>query len=543
MINVRRRWIVLLVAWAVAAVTAATFAGPGVGREFPSFEAKDALTGKRFALTDLRGKVVLVDFWATWCRPCIAEVPNLRNVHKRFKDRGFEVVSISLDQNRSSFKRYAKKNRMTWRHVMEGGGWKTRLARKYGINSIPAMYLLDHEGKVISTQARGRELERLVAAAVEKLPSGGAAPGRGVDRKTRPKQRRSGDAASRLRADVTKARARLGEVAEPLDDLDTALGDARQEIRALETRLTASGAGESARRRYDRLRADLARIRCHLFVCGALAEVIGLPADVFRADGDARRADLLRAAGQLPVATDAVIALDKQLARVRSELTAMDETLRELARNLERDGGNRRSLAAQGVSTVKDSEALVTRCRTSWRRQMGKAAEMADALGAPGDDDASRFDEIAARIETCRVQLEDLAFGDAEPATVRDSLDAVCRDLATLAEQLTGAGVAEAKSIKLPTNPIKRARSGDIRSRVRAAGQLDVARDALARIRELAAGVGAGGEAEQIREQLVRLEAAARDVRDEKRLRELEEDFTRLAGRLLALHDRFTGSS
>jgi len=535
MINGRRPGIVLVIACTLAAVTSTSWAGPGVGKEFPSFDAKDALTGKRFSLTDLRGRVVLVDFWATWCRPCIAEVPNVRRVHRKYKDAGFDVVSISLDKNRSRFKSYAKKNGMKWYHVMEGGGWGTRLAKKYGVRSIPAMYLLDHEGKVISTKARGQELERLVAKAVGKLPDRPA--GRVAEKPSSSKKRRgSGDRAESLRSDISEARTRLGTVAEPLDELDASLGDARKEIRALETRLTDARAGDSAQRRYTRLREDLARIRCHLFACGAPGQSVRLPEEVFRKGQKPKRTDFLRAASQLPVAADAVIALDRQLARVRRDVTAMDGELADLQQSLRR--GTSGSLTSRGAKVLKDTNALVAKCRTSWQRQIDTATKMVESLGASGKDEAALCDAIARQIEVCRRQLEDLAFGDVGPETVSDTLGAICGDLSALARQ-TDAGTA----IRLPRNPMKGARASDLRARVQAAAELDVARKAVAQMRDLENSLAADSEAAEIRRELVALQAATRDARGDERLEALQRDFIRLAGRLLALNDRLGDSS
>lgn len=142
------------------------------GAEFPDFSAKDAISGKPFSLKDLRGKVVLVDFWATWCRPCLAELPNVRTAYKKYGKDGLEVVSISLDQTTSAGLRYIQNNDMPWRHVVEGGGWSTRLSGKYGIRSIPAMFLLDREGKIASVRPRGQRLQQELARLFGDVPPG-----------------------------------------------------------------------------------------------------------------------------------------------------------------------------------------------------------------------------------------------------------------------------------------------------------------------------------------------------------------------------------
>jgi thiol-disulfide isomerase/thioredoxin len=132
------------------------------GRQFPDFAATDAVTRERFALSDLRGKVVVVDFWATWCGPCVREVPNLKRAYSKYKSQGLEIVSISLDTDKRRFQSFVRDKRMTWRHVMEGGGWKTRLAQRYRVNSIPRMYVIGPNGLCIAENVGGRSLDSAI---------------------------------------------------------------------------------------------------------------------------------------------------------------------------------------------------------------------------------------------------------------------------------------------------------------------------------------------------------------------------------------------
>jgi peroxiredoxin len=130
--------------------------------EFPPFK-ETGLDGQPLSLADYRGKVVLVDFWATWCGPCVRELPNVLAAYEKFHGKGFEIVGISLDKDRTKLDAFIQDNKMTWRQYFDGLGWGNKLAKAYGVNSIPATYLLDREGKIIAKDLRGEELEQELA--------------------------------------------------------------------------------------------------------------------------------------------------------------------------------------------------------------------------------------------------------------------------------------------------------------------------------------------------------------------------------------------
>jgi len=137
------------------------------GSKFPDFDEKD-LAGNPLSIAQYKGKVVLVDFWATWCGPCVAELPNVLKAYEAHHSAGFEIIGISLDEQEQKLKDFIKAKNMPWAQYFDGKGWKSKMAGKYGVNSIPATYLLDGEGKIIGKNLRGESLEKAVAAALAK---------------------------------------------------------------------------------------------------------------------------------------------------------------------------------------------------------------------------------------------------------------------------------------------------------------------------------------------------------------------------------------
>ena len=117
--------------------------------------------GKIIKLSSLRGKVVLLDFWASWCGPCRRESPNVLRLYKQYKDKGFTVFSVSLDEDAASWKQAIAKDGLIWpNHVSDLMGWKTPMTQLYQFESIPHTVLIDKEGKIIATGLRGESLEQ-----------------------------------------------------------------------------------------------------------------------------------------------------------------------------------------------------------------------------------------------------------------------------------------------------------------------------------------------------------------------------------------------
>jgi peroxiredoxin len=137
------------------------------GTKFPDFDVKDT-EGKQLSIANYKGKVVLLDFWATWCPPCVRELPNVIKTYEAYHKQGFEVIGISLDKEEPKLASFTKEKNMTWVQYFDGLFWENKLAVKYGINSIPATFLLDGQGTIIGKDLRGEALEQAVAKALAK---------------------------------------------------------------------------------------------------------------------------------------------------------------------------------------------------------------------------------------------------------------------------------------------------------------------------------------------------------------------------------------
>lgn len=138
------------------------------GTAFPDFSEQD-LNGKPISAASFKGKVVLIDFWATWCGPCRAELPNVIATYQKYHPDGFQIIGVSLDSDRSKLSDFLKQeDGMTWPQYFDGQGWNNKLAVKYGVQAIPFTVLIGRDGKIIGTDLRGDDLQQAVADAVAK---------------------------------------------------------------------------------------------------------------------------------------------------------------------------------------------------------------------------------------------------------------------------------------------------------------------------------------------------------------------------------------
>ncbi len=123
--------------------------------------------GAELALSSLRGHYVLIDFWASWCGPCLREAPNVKAIYEKYHDKGFEIYGISLDEDAEAWKAAIEKHGLNWHHVSSLKGWECPVAARYNVTGIPRMYILDPDGKIIAQDLRGEELAAFVASLYE----------------------------------------------------------------------------------------------------------------------------------------------------------------------------------------------------------------------------------------------------------------------------------------------------------------------------------------------------------------------------------------
>jgi peroxiredoxin len=140
-------------------------AGIGIGKPVKQFNRED-LSGNEVSPKQCKGKVLLIDFWATWCLPCVMQMPMLMELYGEFKDEGFEVVSISLDSDREKLNKFIEANNLKFPIVFSGEGWKDETKESYGVKNIPASWLVDKNGVVRYFGLKGADLRNAIAGLI-----------------------------------------------------------------------------------------------------------------------------------------------------------------------------------------------------------------------------------------------------------------------------------------------------------------------------------------------------------------------------------------
>jgi thiol-disulfide isomerase/thioredoxin len=136
-----------------------------LGKPF-ELEFTDAVSGSPISMKKLKGKVVVIDFWATWCGPCVAEMPNMKQLYAKYRNQGVEFVGVSLDEpmdqgGLEKLVAFVQENRIAWPQYYHGNGWKSAFSSSWGINSIPRVFVVDQAGKLFSVEARGK-LDKII---------------------------------------------------------------------------------------------------------------------------------------------------------------------------------------------------------------------------------------------------------------------------------------------------------------------------------------------------------------------------------------------
>lgn len=140
----------------------------GIGMTAPGFEI-ETIDGRKLRLSDLKGKIVLIDFWTTWCQPCVEELPRLKHAYEKYQDSGFVIVGINLDTDTDEARRFVKKHGMSWPTSISGLGMMDPLVSQYSIQALPKSFLVGRQGKIRARSLLGEDVEK----AVERLLQSG----------------------------------------------------------------------------------------------------------------------------------------------------------------------------------------------------------------------------------------------------------------------------------------------------------------------------------------------------------------------------------
>lgn len=135
----------------------------------PAYEiALQSVNGDTVRLSSLKGKIVLLDFWASWCGPCRSSNRSLAKLYPKFKDKGFEIFAVSFDNDKADWINAIKRDKVSWMQAIDPGGWETPTALNWGVVALPTSYLIDREGRLIAMDLEGKELEKALKELIDK---------------------------------------------------------------------------------------------------------------------------------------------------------------------------------------------------------------------------------------------------------------------------------------------------------------------------------------------------------------------------------------
>ena len=143
-------------------ISAFSFAQPSLGQQAPEI-ALPGVDGKIVKLSDLKGKLVLIDFWASWCGPCRKSNPKLVRLYDKYKNLGFEIFGVSIDESKADWKKAINKDKLQWKQVINNKGWEGSVPQIWKIEQIPTSYLIDKSGNIIAIDLPVNELENKIA--------------------------------------------------------------------------------------------------------------------------------------------------------------------------------------------------------------------------------------------------------------------------------------------------------------------------------------------------------------------------------------------
>ena len=130
--------------------------------------ALPSVNGDTIRLSSLKGKVVLIDFWASWCGPCRVSNKGFTKLYPKYKSKGFEILAISLDDNDGAWKKAIAKDKVTWPQVIDRGVWEAKTAMTWNIMALPTSYLVDKEGRLIAMDLEMKDLEKMLKGLLDK---------------------------------------------------------------------------------------------------------------------------------------------------------------------------------------------------------------------------------------------------------------------------------------------------------------------------------------------------------------------------------------